>query len=125
MPDLPPHIETIITEACWGVPGVGQLTGEEKLREILEAGLKAEAQLDQAVELLRQVQRWLQRGGTSSVAGRIDSFLAEQQPCQRCWGEGKEERAIVDFSSATQTEPCPDCNLSDDHRMIEEEMNDA
>lgn len=37
MPDLPPHIETIITEACWGVPGMGQLTGEEKLREILEA----------------------------------------------------------------------------------------
>ena len=37
MPDLPPHIETIITEACWGVPGVGQLTGEAKLRAILEA----------------------------------------------------------------------------------------
>lgn len=37
MPNLPPHIETIITEACWGVPGVGQLTGEAKLRAILEA----------------------------------------------------------------------------------------
>lgn len=42
---------------------------------------------DRAVDLLRQVQRWLKRGGTSSVAGRIDSFLAEQQ----CVGEDSTE----------------------------------
>ena len=35
--NLPKHLETIINEACWGVPGVGQLTGEGKLRAILEA----------------------------------------------------------------------------------------
>mgnify|MGYP000919835619 CR=1 FL=1 len=106
-PKLPKHLQTIINEACWGVPGVGQLTAEAKLRAILKAANnlsaampkppeggvpdaaakeigslarqlgEAEALRDELAALLREVQRWLKRGGSSTVAGRIDAALAK------------------------------------------------
>ena len=149
--NLPKHLETIINEACWGVPGVGQLTGEAKLRAILEAannlsavmpdpaklpesgvpdaaakeiGLlarqlgEAEAQRDELAALLREVQRWLKRGGSSTVAGRIDATLAklDTPSCERCAGKGEVVRPEGGGVRTRWMAPCPDCQPEGESR---------
>jgi hypothetical protein len=45
------------------------------------------AQRDRAVELLREVAPYLERHA-QILHDRINAFLAEQQSCQRCGGDG-------------------------------------
>lgn len=74
------------------------------------ARAEAEAQRDELAALLREVQRWLKRGGSSTVAGRIDAALAklDPPPCERC--EGKGEVVMPEEGGVTRwMAPCPNC----------------
>ena len=80
---------------------------------------EAEAQRDELAALLREVQRWLKRGGSSTVAGRIDATLAklDTPPCERCGGK---REVVMPEGGGVRTRwmaPCPDCQPeeNDDH----------
>lgn len=96
---------------------------EELLRYFAKALAEAEAERDRAVELLRDLTDVLDEKVWTAfaIAGLVEewapkarAFLAEQeQPCQRCGGEGRVVKPDAPGIRTRWYEDCPDCKLKE------------